>query len=58
MFITSDYYHAAEITYRHERIAADWAAANAGRRWRPARRRPHTALLRRPAHRTRRVIPA
>jgi hypothetical protein len=28
MFDTTDYYIAAEIAYRHERVADDWAAAN------------------------------
>ena len=39
MFDTTDYYLAAEIAYRHERIADDWAAANSpyGRDGRPRR---------------------
>ena len=28
MFDTTDYYIAAEIAYRHERVADDWASAN------------------------------
>jgi hypothetical protein len=52
MFLTTQHNLTAEIAYRHERIAADWAAVNAGRTKRPARRRPRWTLPRLRAHRT------
>jgi len=58
MFITSEHILTAEIAYRQERIAADWAAANARRNRRPVRRRPRRTLLRLPAQRTGTVTPA
>jgi hypothetical protein len=58
MLITSEHNLTAEIAYRHERIARDWAAANGRRTSRPVRSRPRWAQLRLPAHRTRTATPA
>jgi hypothetical protein len=58
MFITNEYFLTSEIAYRQERLARDWATANARRTKRPVRRRPRRALLRLPGQRTGTVTPA
>ena len=58
MLITSEHNLTAEIAYRQERIARDWAAANERRTSRGVRSWPRWAQLRLRAHSTRTATPA